>query len=165
MQKVIFQKSQKLLTETLPRKAAYSEHSMAIHSISMSGYITAVLAFVHAELRGQETSSFCDFWQVTFCDFTLLYSFLTQPNICFFQMCLVRNTIANLCPNMIHFDPLDFSECRSEEVISFLTLSVCKKSPHVINWESEGCYHYSSMFCWEPEGHYHCTQSIGIAPL
>ena len=24
-----------------------------------------------------------------------------------------------MCPNMIHFDALDFSECRSEEVISF----------------------------------------------
>ena len=26
--------------------------------------------------------------------------------------------IANMCPNMIHFDALHFSECLSEEVIS-----------------------------------------------
>ena len=27
----------------------------------MAGYVTAVLAFVRAELRGRETNSFCDF--------------------------------------------------------------------------------------------------------
>ena len=31
----------------------------------MAGYVTAVLAFVRAELRGRETSSFCDYWKVT----------------------------------------------------------------------------------------------------
>ena len=30
----------------------------------------------------------------------------------------IRNTIANLCPNMLHFDALDCSECRSKAVIS-----------------------------------------------
>ena len=38
-QKVTFQKSQKLLAENLPRMAAYSEHSIAIHSISKVGYV------------------------------------------------------------------------------------------------------------------------------
>ena len=42
----------------------------------------------------------------------------------FFEMCLVRSTIAKLCRNMIHFDALGFSECRSEEVISFFWRSV-----------------------------------------
>ena len=42
----------------------------------------------------------------------------------FFEMCLVRSTIAKLCPNVIHFDALDFSECRSEKVMFLLTLSV-----------------------------------------
>ena len=37
----------------------------------------------------------------------------------FFFMCLVRSAIANQCPIMILFNDLDFSECRSEEVISF----------------------------------------------
>ena len=32
LQKVTFQKSQKLLAEEPPRKGAYSEHSIAIHS-------------------------------------------------------------------------------------------------------------------------------------
>ena len=39
-------------------------------------------------------------------------------------MCLMRITIANLCPNMIHIDALDFSEGRSEEVITFFWRSV-----------------------------------------
>ena len=45
-QKVIFQKSQKLLREPL-QKAAYSKHSTANHSISMACYVhvTDVLAF------------------------------------------------------------------------------------------------------------------------
>ena len=34
-------------------------------------------------------------------------------------MCLMRSTITNLCPKLINFDALDFSECHSEEVTSF----------------------------------------------
>ena len=34
-------------------------------------------------------------------------------------MCFMRKTIAYLCLNMINFDAVDFSERRSEEVISF----------------------------------------------
>ena len=52
----------------------------------MAGYVTTILAFVHAELRGQETSSFCDFWKVTSCDFTPFHSFLTQANIFFLDV-------------------------------------------------------------------------------
>ena len=40
-------------------------------------------------------------------------------------MCLLRINLPNLCPNMNHFDAVDFSECHSEKVISFfLTLSL-----------------------------------------
>ena len=34
-------------------------------------------------------------------------------------MSLIRSIKAYLCQNMIKFDGVDFSECRSEEVISF----------------------------------------------
>ena len=82
--KVTFQKSSKI-SETArgepPRKAAYSEHSIAFHSISKAGYVTAVLAIVRTELRAREASSFCDFWKITSCDFTLFCSFLTQANV------------------------------------------------------------------------------------
>ena len=39
-------------------------------------------------------------------------------------MCLLRIHLPNLCPNMNHFDSVDFSECHSEEVISFFWRSV-----------------------------------------
>ena len=62
-QKVIFQKSQKLLAEfEPPQKPAYSEHSIAIHSISMAGYVISVLGIVRAELCAREASSFCVFF-------------------------------------------------------------------------------------------------------
>ena len=77
------------ITETTrwepPRKAAYSEHSIARHSISKAGYVTAVLAIVCNELRAREASSFCDFWKITSCDFTLFHSVLTQSNVCFLR--------------------------------------------------------------------------------
>ena len=48
----------KKITETAhwepPRKAAYSEHSIAIRSISKAGYVTTVLAIIRAVLRGGE---------------------------------------------------------------------------------------------------------------
>ena len=39
-------------------------------------------------------------------------------------MCVIRRTIAYLCINIIKFDAVDFSERRSEEVISFFWRSV-----------------------------------------
>ena len=50
--------------------------------------------------------------------------FFSHLKICFFKL---NNTYFEsdrlaallMCPNMIHFDALDFSECLSEEVISF----------------------------------------------
>ena len=133
LQKVIC----KIITEIArwepPGKAAYSEHSIAIHSISMSGYVTAILAFVHAELRAREASSFCDFGKITSCYLILLL--IDSSKHLFFEMCLVRSTIANLCPIMIHFDALDFSECRSEEVLFCFCFFWC--SVYIFSWEPE----------------------------
>ena len=41
-----------------------------------------------------------------------------------FEMSVVTSTVVKLCPNMIHFDAVEFSECRSEEVISLFWRSV-----------------------------------------
>ena len=38
---------------------------------------------------------------------------------CVFLIFLLRSIKAYLCPNMINFDAVDFSERRPEEVISF----------------------------------------------
>ena len=45
--------------------------------------------------------------------------FWHKQTLVFFQMFLLRNIKAYLCPKIIHFDGVDFSERRSEEVISF----------------------------------------------
>ena len=58
-----------------PQKAAYSEHSIAIHSISKAGYVTAVLAIVRTELRAREASNFCDFlkWPLAISPYFILF--------------------------------------------------------------------------------------------
>ena len=65
LQKVIFSKIAETAQSELHRgsstEAAYLEHSIAIHSISMAGYVTPVLAFVCGKLPCREMSGFCDF--------------------------------------------------------------------------------------------------------
>ena len=120
LQKVIFQKSHKLLAEILlERPPSYSEHSIAIHSISKADYITAVLAIFHTQLcSGRRAVS-------TSCDFTAFFFCLIEVILYFFRCALIlRMTLANLCQNKFHFDAVDFSECRSEEVMSFFWRSV-----------------------------------------
>ena len=58
-------------------------------------------------------------------NFTTFLLFDTRKS-CLFQIFLLRSIKAYLCPNIITFDSLDFSEHRAEEVHKFLlTLSVC----------------------------------------
>ena len=50
----------------------------------MAGYKKIVItapAFVLGKLEARETSSFCDFWKVTSCNFTAFFSILTQANL------------------------------------------------------------------------------------
>ena len=54
----------------------------------------------------------------------LISLFFDSSKRLFFEMWLVRTTIAYLCPIMIHFNALDFDKCRSKEVMFLLTLSV-----------------------------------------
>ena len=48
----------------------FLEHSLSIHSISMAGYVTTVLAFICGELSAREATTFCDFWKITSRNFT-----------------------------------------------------------------------------------------------
>ena len=48
-----------------------------------------------------------------------------------YTLALIRITIANLCPNMINFDALDFRNSLSEEVISFFWCSVYISHWHI----------------------------------
>ena len=58
-------------------ETAYSEHSTAIHEISMAEYVTVGPAFVHIELPARVASKFCDFWKLTSCDLLMEQSHLT----------------------------------------------------------------------------------------
>ena len=102
-----------------PQKAAHLEHSIAIHSISMAGYVTTQLAFVCGELWAWEASSFYGFWRMTSCDFNAFSSLLTQANLCFL-MCLIRN-IELICVQiwLIFMRWILVNVALSEEVISF----------------------------------------------
>ena len=82
----------------------------------MAGYnVTAVLAFVLVELRGRETSSFCDLLKS---DLLRFHPILLLP-LC--PLCLNQTSVFEICAHaiMINCYALDFSESRSEEVISF----------------------------------------------
>ena len=72
----------------------------------------------------RSVSSFCDFRKMTFLWFNRIFSFLTPKISCVYQIFLLRSIKAYLCPNIIHFDGVDFSERRPEEVISFFWRSV-----------------------------------------
>ena len=115
------------ITETAlwepPWKAAYS---IAIHSISIAGYhVTAILAFIRSELCAREASSFW-FLKNGLLQFHCILHLFNSWQTFVFLLCSVRSTIANLCPRMSYFHVLDFSECRSEEVMFLLILSVVR---------------------------------------
>ena len=84
-------------------------------------------------------------------------SSLSAVNFCFL-MCLLRINLPNLCPDMNHFDPVDFSECHSEAVISFLlTLSVLcahyRINMHILISFERSLYHLTcaitlELFCF-----------------
>ena len=119
-QKVIFQKSQKLLTETPTKGRLF--RTFNIYSFNFNGGLCNYRigsCLCRAPWPGDE--QFLWFLKSDLLRFHPIFSFLTQPNICFLRC-------AKLCPNMIHFDALDFSECCSEEVISFFWCSMYLKA-------------------------------------
>ena len=100
----------------------------------MAGYVNTVRAIVCSELPAREASNFWDFWKLISCDFIPFISSLIEIKLLFFYMCLLRINLPNMCPNMNHFDAVDFSECHSEEVISFFWRSVYMNK---LDWGAE----------------------------
>ena len=82
-----------------------------------------ILAIICDAHRALESSSFCDFSKMNFCDFTAVFAFQTQANLYFFNLYLTRSIIYP-SPNMIDFDVVDFSMHHSEEIMFLLTLNV-----------------------------------------
>ena len=121
-------RSLKKITKTAhwraPRKAAlFSEHSIAIHSISVVGYITASLMFVCVVHRACQASSFCDFTlpyaiSLHFSPFWYMLTFV-------FADVLIKEYCSLSVSKHDQFWCLGFLlECCSEEVMFLLMLSV-----------------------------------------
>ena len=73
---------------------------------------------------GRRGKQFLRFLKTDLLRFHRFYLLCDWIKLLFFYMCLLRINLPNLCPNMNHFDAVDFSECHSEEVISFFWRSV-----------------------------------------
>ena len=117
-QEVIFLKSQKLLAS----RTRSSVRTIA----SKGGYITSLwnwMFWIDGLSWRFSASSFCDFEKSPFAISSHFSPFLLKQTL-IFQMCFIRRTIAYWCLNMLNFDAMDFSERRSEEVISFFWRSV-----------------------------------------
>ena len=110
MQNVIFQKSQKRHARWDPRKATYSEHSIAFKG-GLRNHRTGYCPSRAPRPGGEQFLWFLK-TKLTSFDFTLFYSLFDNQTFVF-EMCLLRSTLANLCPIMIHFNALDVNVCRS----------------------------------------------------
>ena len=71
--------------------------------------------------RGKQ---FLWFLKIDLLRFHRIYLLFDWSKLLFFWMCLLRIKLPYLCLNMNHFDGVDFSECHSEEVVSFFWRSV-----------------------------------------
>ena len=125
--KVIFRKSQKLLTERalseLHRGGLFRTFNS--YSFNFNGGFrkrrTGYCLFRTPSPRGKQ---FLWFFLIDLLRFHRIYLLFDWSKLLFFEMCLLRINLPNLCPNMNHFDAVDFSECYSDEVISFFWRSV-----------------------------------------
>ena len=78
---------------------------------------------------GRRGKQFLRFLKTDLLRFHRFYILCDWIKLLFFYMCLLRINLPNLCPNMNNFDVVDFSECHSEEVISFFWRSVYFRCP------------------------------------
>ena len=91
-QEVIFQKSQNCLPSWLGDKSQYCGY-ITRHWNWMNSYWMIWIGC----LRGAcLVSSFCDFWNIIFCDCTTFFSSLTQSNLWFFHIFLLFDTVKPL---------------------------------------------------------------------
>ena len=115
-----YQTSQKLLTELLYKGCLFTQLQWWVMQ-------TTPLAFVCGAYWAWEVWAISViFLKMPFCDFTSYFSvFVTnKPSVFFSDVLNMTYHSFILSPDMIHFAAVDFSECRSEEAMFLLTLSV-----------------------------------------
>ena len=123
---VIFRKSQKLLTEWALSELYGGGLFIKFNSYSFNfnGRLRKHRAgYCLLRTPGRRGKQFLWFLKTDLLRFHRFYLLFDWIKL-FFYMCLLRINLPNLCPNMNHFDVVDFSECHSEEVISFFWRSV-----------------------------------------
>ena len=64
-----------------------------------------------------------------------------------------------------HPDNISFMHKLLDWYVTIHILQCGYMNKHIVNWEPEGHYRFSKMFCWKPERHYCCTKSMVIAPF
>ena len=125
--KVIFRKSQKLLTERALSELHWGGLFIKFNSYSFNfngGLRKHRAGYCLLRTPGPWGKQFLWFLKTDLLRFHPIYLLLDWIKLLFFYMCLLRINLPNICPNMNHFDAVDFSECHSEEVISFFWRSV-----------------------------------------
>ena len=105
----------------------FNSYSFNSYSFNFNGELrkrrTGYCLFRTPSPRGKQ---FLWFLKIDLLRFHRIYLLFAWSKLLFFEMCLLRINLPNLCPKMNHFDGVDFSECHSEEVISFFWRSVYK---------------------------------------
>ena len=92
--------------------------------------------------RGKQ---FLWFLKIDLLRFHRTYILFDWSKLLFFEMCLLRINLptgGNLCPNMKHFDDVDFGECHSEVVISFFWRSV-----YIVSYSFQPQRNQFALFC------------------
>ena len=127
--KVIFRKSQKLLTE----RALSELHGGGLfikfksYSFNFNGGLRKHRAgYCLLQTPGPRGKQFLWFLKTDLLRFHPIYLLFDWIKLLVFYMCLLRINLPNMCPNLNHFDAVDFSECHCEEVTSFFWRSVYK---------------------------------------
>ena len=125
-----FRKSQKRLTDRAPRRQPIQNYSFNFNG-GLRKCRTGFCLLWTPSPRGKQ---FLWFLKIDLLRFHRIYLLFDWSKRLLFFMCLLRINLPNLCPKMINFVALDFSEWHSEEVISFFWRSV---------------YMYKYMYDWQ----------------
>ena len=123
----IFRKSQKLLTERALSELYGGGLCIKFNSYSFNfngGLRKHRVGYWLLRTPGPRGKQFLRFLKTYLLRFHRIYLIFDWIKRLSFYMCLLRIHLPNLCPNMNHFNAVDFSECHSEEVITFFWRSV-----------------------------------------
>ena len=119
---IIFQKSQKLLTE---RALSELHGGSLFRTFNFNGGLCKRrIGFCLLRTPSPRGTQFLWFLKIDPLRFHHIYLLYDWSKLFVFLMCILRINLPNLCPNMIHVDALDFSGWHSKEVISFFWRSV-----------------------------------------